>query len=125
TAVNDAPVAVTDTYSAAQDTALTVTVVHGVLANDTDVDADVLSAALATNPAHGTLLLNPDGSFTYTPGAGFSGLDTFTYRATDGVLKSEPATVGIYVKAAGPPVFAGNDTYSTVPNNTFAVMAPG
>ncbi|NJO83673.1 MAG: cadherin-like domain-containing protein, partial [Blastochloris sp.] len=48
-------------------------------------------------PAHGTLTLNPDGSFTYTPDAGFDGVDQFTYRAGDGYDPSALATVTINV----------------------------
>ena len=63
-AVNDAPVAGDDSYSTAEDTAITIAA-PGVLANDTDVDSTALTAALVGAPAHGTLTLNPDGSFTY------------------------------------------------------------
>jgi len=72
---------------------------YGVLANDTDPDSPVLQAVLATPPSHGTLQLSADGSFTYAPAAGFSGVDTFTYTASDGVASSAPATVTITVNA--------------------------
>ena len=62
----------------------------GVLANDTDVDGDALTASLVTQPAHGTLSLNADGSFTYTPDANYNGADTFTYAANDGTADSAP-----------------------------------
>ena len=55
-----------------------------MLANDTDVDGDALTAVLVTGPAHGTLTLNADGSFTYTPDANYNGADSFTYSANDG-----------------------------------------
>ena len=55
-----------------------------MLANDTDMDGDALTAVLVSGPAHGTLTLNPDGSFTYTPAANYNGADTFTYKANDG-----------------------------------------
>ena len=67
-----------------EDTALTVAAASGVLANDSDPDGDTLSAVLVTGPAHGTLILNAAGSFTYTPAANFNGADTFTYKANDG-----------------------------------------
>ena len=81
------PVAVADAYSTNEDTPLTVSAA-GVLANDTDVDADPLTAVLVTGPAHGTLTLNADGSFLYTPAANYHGTDSFTYRANDGTLSS-------------------------------------
>lgn len=85
--VNDAPVAVDDAYTVAEDAVLTVPAADGVLANDYDVDGDVLSATLLTNVSHGTLVLLSDGSFTYTPEADFFGTDSFTYT-----LLSHPNT---------------------------------
>ena len=55
----------------------------GILANDTDPNGDALTAVLVTNPSHGTLTLNANGSFTYTPTAGYTGPDSFVYRARD------------------------------------------
>ena len=81
--VNQAPVAFNDTYSTNEDTSLAVAAAQGVLANDT-VDGDTLSAVIVTLPAHGTLTLSADGSFTYMPAANFFGNDSFTYKANDG-----------------------------------------
>ena len=86
--VNDAPVAVNDSYATDEDTPLTVAA-PGVLGNDTDVDSAILTAVLVTGPTHGTLTLNGDGSFTYTPAANFNGSDSFTYKANDGSLTVE------------------------------------
>ncbi|WP_376697210.1 Ig-like domain-containing protein [Wenzhouxiangella sp. EGI_FJ10305] len=69
-----------------------------VLDNDADPNSDSLSASLATPPAHGALVLNPDGSFTYTPAMGFSGADSFAYTASDGNGGSETAEVVIDVR---------------------------
>ena len=80
--------------------ALTVAAAAGVLANDTDIDTvhTVLTAAVDAAPAHGTLTLNPDGSFTYTPFAGsYVGQDSFTYHANDGTSDSNVATVSLYI----------------------------
>ncbi len=52
--------------------------------NDTDVEGSALTAVLDVGPAHGTLTLNTNGTFTYTPTANYSGSDTFTYHANDG-----------------------------------------
>jgi ELWxxDGT repeat protein/predicted outer membrane repeat protein len=82
-----APVAADDAYQVDEDTMLTVAA-PGVLANDTGADGDLLSAVLAANPLHGSLTLNSDGSFEYTPEAGFRGTDSFSYWASDGVTNS-------------------------------------
>ena len=99
TPVNDAPVAVADSYSTAEDTALTVAAALGVLANDTDVDGDPLTAVKVSDPAHGTLALAADGSFVYTPAADYSGADSFTYKANDGPADSNVAMVSLTVTA--------------------------
>ncbi|MEM9136170.1 MAG: DUF4347 domain-containing protein, partial [Cyanobacteria bacterium P01_F01_bin.42] len=83
--VNTPPVAADDSYSADFNTALTIGAAGGVLANDSDSDGgDTLTAAIATEPSNGTVTLNDNGSFTYTPDAGFSGSDSFTYTVSDG-----------------------------------------
>ena len=69
----------------------------GVLMNDSDVDGDELTAVIATSTTHGELTLTPQGGFEYNPIAGFFGVDTFTYRAFDGFLYSNIATVSISV----------------------------
>ena len=97
-AANTAPVAAADSYSTANATALSVTA-PGLLANDTDADGNALSASALTQPAHGTLSLAANGSFTYTPASGFSGTDSFTYRAYDGQAYSATTTVSIAVTA--------------------------
>jgi TolB protein len=96
------PSAGADAYTTGQDTPLTVEA-PGVLANDADPDGDPISAQLVSGPAHGTLALNTDGSFTYTPGGGYSGADSFAYRASDGAADSNPGTVAITVNAQPPP----------------------
>ena len=65
---NTPPLAVGETFSTDEDTTLTVSA-PGVLGNDTDTDGNPLTAVKVTNPAHGTLTLNANGSFTYTPTA--------------------------------------------------------
>src|SRR6185312_2883169 len=76
------PVAVNDVFSLPQDVPFNIAA-PGLLANDTDAEADPLSASLFSGPAHGTLSLQADGSFGYTPNSGFAGVDSFTYRAND------------------------------------------
>jgi uncharacterized protein (TIGR01370 family) len=103
TPTNHTPIAVADSYNTSQGTPLVVSKALGLLANDTDADGNVLKAVVATGPAHGTLLLNVDGSLTYTPAAGFSGVDSFTYKANDGTTNSNAATVNINVDATQTP----------------------
>ena len=71
----------------------------GVLANDTDANGDPLTAVLNANVTHGSLTLNANGGFTYTPTAGYSGPDSFTYHANDGSADSNMVTVSLTVSA--------------------------
>jgi hypothetical protein len=86
-------------YTTDEDTALSVSVANGVLANDTDPTFDPLNAILVTDASNGSLTLNADGSFSYTPNADFSGTDSFTYKANDGTNDSNVATATIFVRA--------------------------
>jgi ELWxxDGT repeat protein len=89
---NARPVAQDNSYTFGAGVPLAVAA-PGVLTGASDVDGDPLTAVLATSPAHGTLTLNADGSFSYTPDAGFDGVDHFTYYAFDGTNNSvRPAT---------------------------------
>jgi hypothetical protein len=110
-----------DTNTAVSGLTLTVTA-PGVLANDTG-GAGPLSASVVANPAHGILNLSSNGGFTYTATNGFTGTDTFNYRANDGVTSSTN-TVTIIVTPDNPPV-ANNDFYSTTINSTLNVPGPG
>jgi hypothetical protein len=96
-----APVAGDDVYATPQDTTLVVAA-PGVLANDTGTGT--LTAVKVTDPAHGSVTLNSDGSLSYVPTALYNGPDSFTYKANDGSLTSLAATVTITVSAAGVPL---------------------
>ncbi|MCA9151204.1 MAG: tandem-95 repeat protein, partial [Planctomycetales bacterium] len=95
--VNDAPVAVNDTYATTAGNSIDINAVRGVLQNDTDIEDDTLTAELVSGPTHGTLTLNTDGSLSYQPEAGYMGTDTFTYRANDGAANSSAATVTLSI----------------------------
>jgi len=98
---NHPPLAVGDGYSVNKNHILNVGAVDGVLDNDTDEDGDPLAAVLVDGPAHGTLTLNPDGSFIYTPDEDYVGPDSFTYKANDGDLDSGVVEVIITVNPDG------------------------
>jgi uncharacterized delta-60 repeat protein len=122
--VNDAPTAAADgTYAAIAGQALWVGA-PGVLANDSDIDGDTLTAVLVETPGHGTLMLNLDGSFVYTPHAFSSGADSFSYRASDGVAESGIVTVSLDVAPDLPPV-ALDDAYSVNEDGILNAAAAG
>jgi hypothetical protein len=73
----------------------------GVLANDTDAEGDALTALLFSGPLHGSVTLNADGSFSYTPDEGYTGLDSFIYWTFDGELNSALAAVTLHVEGEG------------------------
>lgn len=124
TPVNDAPVAMNDNFAATEDTTLIVSV-GGVLTNDTDIDGGVLTALLVSGPAHGSLNLNADGSFSYTPTNDFNGSDSFTYFVNDGLSNSPPATVNLPVAPANDPPLANHDSFSTTEDTALEIPASG
>jgi len=132
---NHPPVANPDTYTLAQvspgSTANTATLTipaAGVLINDTDLDADPLSAVNFSGASTGTVVGNANGSFSFSPAPGFLGAATFTYQASDGLKTSPPATVTVNVTDTAPVAVA--DTYTMMvnqggKNDSLKVNAPG
>jgi VCBS repeat-containing protein len=123
-AMNDAPVAAADSYSTAEDSALSVGAGPGVLDNDTDPDGNPLTAVLVSSPSSGTLTLQPNGAFDFAPAAGFNGAVTFTYQADDGTLRSNTATVTITVSAVNDLPTTTADSYATDEDTPLSVAAP-
>lgn len=112
----DTPVAAGDAYSVAEDGSLTVPA-PGVLGNDTNATA----ASLIGGTSHGNLALNANGSFTYTPDADYHGGDAFTYRATNGALSSNVATVSLTVTPVNdPPVITSTPVTSATVGQPYA-----
>ncbi len=97
------PVAQDDSYSVVGGQTLTVTAAEGVLSNDTAPNGLTLSVSSHTNPSRGTLDLNADGSFTYTPSGGFSGQDTFTYTIADGTDLTATGTITVQLPQTSTP----------------------
>jgi hypothetical protein len=95
--VNDAPVSVTDAYRTKRNLTLDVPA-PGVLANDQDIEDTRLTVTLVNGVSHGTLTLNTDGSFIYTPNSDFRGEDTFTYQISDSEGATSLTTVTINVR---------------------------
>ncbi len=97
--LNPGPTAGNDSFVGTEDMALSAT----VIGNDSDPDADDVTYALVSAPAHGTITFNPDGTFTYYPDANYnalSGVDSFTYSITDAQGQSATATVTLTIDAA-------------------------
>jgi alpha-tubulin suppressor-like RCC1 family protein len=128
TPVNDAPVAQSASVTVNEDTPITIHL------NASDVDGDPLTFSIATPPAHGTLSGTPP-NVTYLAFANYNGADSFTFKANDGQLNSELATISISVlpvnDAPGPvvrvfPLFVLSSNYSAFqvisPNNSNAVV---
>ncbi len=123
-------------YATEEDTPLSVTAINGVLNNDSDPEGATLSAVLHTGgehgPFHGSLTLNSDGSFTYTPDADYHGDDTFTYHAHDGLKSSvEFATVTVTISSVNDAPVAADDLFdnvlsgTVVSGNVLLVNGPG
>lgn len=130
---NRPPVAVNDQYSTIRD----VAVQDNVLTNDSDPEHSTLTATLVTGPANGTLQLNADGTFTYTPNAGFTGTDSYVYSACDNQGACSQATATIQVtagvldlkvsKTANPANAGAGEALSyiiTVTNNGPSILLP-
>jgi hypothetical protein len=97
TAANDAPTADAQPVSTDEDVPVDITL------TGSDPDGDALTFAIATGPTSGTLsgTLDGDELVTYTPNAGFTGADSFTFTVNDGTQNSAPATVSITVQVPG------------------------
>jgi gliding motility-associated-like protein len=112
--VNDAPVAVDDTFAGEEDD-----VIQGDLSsNDSDVDGDVLTYNELDSPTNGTVTIDADGSFTYTPDPNYYGDDTFTYIVCDPSNACDTATVIITIDPIPDSPIAVDDNYSTEFNTT-------
>jgi len=117
-------IAFDDYYSTDEDTILNVAA-PGVLINDLRPSNDPLTAILVTDVSNGTLNLNTNGAFQYTPNNNYYGTDTFTYQAYDGNEYSNNATATITINPINDPPEANDDYYSIDEDTTLNVPVPG
>ena len=118
---NQLPVANADHYLVPEDSPIFfVTANQGVLANDTDAEGDPLTATIVSSATTGSLALNEDGSFAYSPSKDFFGDVTFEYSAVD-FRPSLPATVTIEVTPVYDPAVPVSDSYQSLPTELLVV----
>lgn len=121
--VNDVPNTNDDAYSVDEDSVLTIEA-PGVLENDTDTEDNSLAAVLVSSTINGTLSLDEDGGFVYTPNTDFHGTDSFTYKAKDTEL-GNVGTVTITVSSENDTPHAVADSYTTDEDTPLTIEAPG
>lgn len=116
---NRAPVATSRSFSTVSPNS-----VSGTLTG-TDEDEDALTFATARNPAHGSVTVKANGSFTYAPVASYVGSDSFTFIANDGEAHSPPATVSITVKQGNRAPVLSEATFNTTQFAAFSKQLVG
>lgn len=115
---NNYPFAADDAYAAVEDTPLTIDAAAGILSNDTELGDGPLVVSVITNASHGVLVLNNDGSFTYTPHSNFNGTDTFVYEVRDLDGDFATGTVQLTIQSQNDPAQIGGDTSGTTHEDT-------
>ncbi|MCK6394415.1 cadherin-like domain-containing protein [Zoogloea sp.] len=119
TPVDDVPIAVDDVLETQEDTPLS----GSLTGNDTPSGDGGNVWAKATNPAHGSVVVNPDGSFIYTPNPDYHGPDSFTYTITDADGDVSTATVTLTVKPVNDPP-TGTDKTVTLKDGQNRPLSP-
>lgn len=117
TPVNDLPLASGDVASTSEDTPVAI----AVLANDTDVDGDVLSVAGITQPGNGSAVINGGASVTYTPNPNFTGTDSFLYTLADGNGGTSSASVTVTIAGVNDAPVAANDSATTAEDSAITI----
>ena len=113
--------AVRDNYSVFKGEVLSVSADQGVLANDINPDNDPLTVILVNDVGEGSLNLNEDGSFVYTPNYDYEGQDSFSYKVNDGAIDSNTVTVQINVKLINHPPVAEDQVVTTLMDTPVAI----
>ena len=120
---NTAPVAGNNLYVATEDNALVVNAASGVLGNDEDPDGDALTVSSfdAASAQGGSVAMNPNGSFTYTPASNFNGSDSFFYTIADGRGGFDTAQVTLNVSPVNDAPIANNNSYTGTKDTALVV----
>ncbi len=119
---NSEPLATNDSYSLAEDTVLSVLDPYsGLLANDYDAEGDYRVVQVLTQPVHGQLTMNSNGTFIYQPDSQYNGPDSFTYRSSDLRLNSPLATVNITITPVEDAPVAVDDIASVVQGESVSI----
>ncbi|WP_077337870.1 Ig-like domain-containing protein [Pseudocolwellia agarivorans] len=120
--LNSDPIGINDTYTLDEDEVL---IGSSFLNNDTDSDGGTLTASTTpfTNVSNGTLIINTDGTFIYTPNANYNGTDSFSYRLSDGQGGFNNAQVTLNIDPVNDLPVAVSDIYSTQENTSLTVIA--
>ncbi|WP_293267770.1 tandem-95 repeat protein, partial [Neptunomonas sp.] len=118
------PVAINDSSSTAEDTPVTIT----ILSNDTDPDGniDVTTVTLTSGPTNGSVVVNPDGTVTYTPNLNYNGADSFEYTVQDNEGNtSNAATVNLVIEAIEDVPIAVDDVIDVVEDSFVSASLAG
>ncbi|OQW99272.1 MAG: hypothetical protein BWK80_63235, partial [Desulfobacteraceae bacterium IS3] len=121
-AVNDAPTAKDDTVTTNEDVSLVISV-SSLTVNDTDAEGDAITVLTFTQPSHGSLIDNENGTLTYTPDPNFNGTDNFTYTISDGNGGADSADVRITVNSVNDKPVAKDDSISTDENTAVKITS--
>lgn len=118
TPVNDAPIANAQTVNTSQNTPVLITL------TGSDVEGDALTYTVVSQPTHGSVT-GAVPNLTYTPAAGYSGLDSLTFQVNDGITNSAVATVAINVSAVNNPPVANAQSVATSENTPRSITLTG
>ena len=119
--VNDLPQISNRLFSITEDQILGITLNSSLELTGSDVESQSLKYSVGTQPANGSVIINSDGSFNYTPEENFSGTDVFSYLASDGEDFSLPSTVEVQVLPVNDPPLALDDNFLIIENTTLLV----